>query len=221
MTPIKIQDILYLLLGRLYGKSFKWRLDGSANLLVQGVKTSVNDVDIATDERGFKWFKAYFETDGKASYNQQTKSYVINVKHEEVAIEINCYDDLELRMFDKVRLQDWEGLTIPVLPLPQAAFFYHKIGRNSKVNLIKSSPIYLKQKDMSTISKEKYVKYKFNFINKKIDQLIKTDYESDRKKVKPELMNLIAELISDTILDDVTFNKKMQTISALNPDYLK
>jgi len=221
MNPNTLRSSLYILLGNLYGKSFKWRLDGSANLLVQRVNTSVNDLDIATDERGFEWFKEYFENDGAVAYNQIIKSNVINVKYNEVEIEINCYDDLDLRMFESISLQEWEGLTVPVLPLPQAALFYHKIGRTAKVNLIKSSPEYLKQKNMSTISKETYAKSKFEIIASRMDDIVKGTSRIKRAKVKTETLLLISELVSDLVMDDISYNAKMRTILKLNPDYLK
>jgi len=105
----------------------------------------------------YKYFKSCFEKHPfKYFYNQKISSHTIVGQYKEVELEINCYDDLTLRMLDETRLQNWEGLTIPVLPLPQAVFFYNKIERTSKVDLIKSSPHYLKQKNMSEVSKQYY-----------------------------------------------------------------
>jgi len=93
MNTSKLKSTLHYLLGNLYGKSIKWRLDGSANLWVQGVQTTINDLDIATDEKGYKYFKSCFEKHPfKYGYNQKISSHTIVGQYKEVELEINCYD---------------------------------------------------------------------------------------------------------------------------------
>ena len=74
---------------------------------------------------------------------------------------------------------------------------------------------------MSEINTSKYVKYKYGLIDKKIDQLIKDGNESNRKNLKPELLQLIVDLVSDTMLEEEALKTKIRTIMELRPNSIK
>ncbi|MBT3323597.1 hypothetical protein HN681_02725 [archaeon] len=137
MNKTDIKEIIQIILSHLDNQKFTWRLEGSANLLIQGIETSVNDLDITTDEEGIKIFrnqlKEYIEKDF-FSEKINGPSIICNINSFE--IEINCYGDRKINYFDKIQEMTWENLDIPILPLKWAREFYKQIDRKEKVELI-------------------------------------------------------------------------------------
>ena len=112
----------------------KWRLDGSVNLLVQGMKVNPKDIDIAADDlvsvrKNFDVKKDYF--------SKERNCQTIELEIEGVAVEINFYID-ERAMFDKIEEVEYKGATFKVLPLKYAQMFYEIIGRKERVEEIKA-----------------------------------------------------------------------------------
>lgn len=141
-------------------------------------------------------------------------------KINDVELEINCYDDKALRMLDKARLQEWEGLNLPVLPLPYAAVFYKTIGKKSKTQLIKSSLNYTKQIKMKTdISKQRFATIKTSQLKGLINTLASATY--DQGKHKEALTNVISDLVETMLLDGDDFKNKIERSEQLNSIYLE
>ena len=137
MNEKNIQKILQIILDSLQGKEFIWRIEGSANLKIQGVDVSVRDLDITTNGEGIEIFRnALKEYIVKDFFNQKINglSLVCDIKGFEV--EINSYGDRRLDMFDKTKKILWQNLQIPILPLEYAKKFYELINRKEKVDLI-------------------------------------------------------------------------------------
>ena len=132
-----IKQLLTLILEKVNHKNIVWRLEGSANLRIQGVDVKVNDLDLTTDEDGFEFFmnvlKDYIV---KNFFNEKTNSYSLVCDINSFEVEVNYYLDKDKLMLDKVKELTWEGLKIPVLPLDSAKKFYESIGRKQKVDLI-------------------------------------------------------------------------------------
>ena len=125
-------------------------------------------------------------------------------------------------MLDETRLQNWKGLTIPVLPLPQAVFFYNKIERTSKVDLIKSSPHYLKQKNMSEVSKQYYATKKGKQLKNLVEVLTNSSsLGSSRQLAKNELNHAIQDFIETMLLEGEAFQGKIERSKQFDPNYLK
>ena len=143
MEEKDIYDILNIILERIKGKDFLWRLEGSANLKLQGMELSVKDLDIITSSEGVEVFrealKEYIEKD---FYDDKLKAHSLVCNINGFEVEINCEDDKMLEMFDKVKNIDWRGLSIPTLPLENAKEFYRIVGKQEKVDLIEK---YLKK----------------------------------------------------------------------------
>jgi len=142
MNEQKVYELLAFILKEIR-EPFLWRLEGSANLLVQGVDVKVNDLDITTNEEGINIFRELFEDNLIVDeYSNKTKGprLVLDIIGEEV--EINCYGDRKKNYFDKIIDHEWNNLHIPILPLKYAKEFYEKIQRKEKVELISS---YLQQ----------------------------------------------------------------------------
>jgi len=57
MDETQIRAILALLLEKLQSEVFDWRLEGSANLKIQGLPVPVRDLDIATGDAGIAIFR--------------------------------------------------------------------------------------------------------------------------------------------------------------------
>ena len=163
MEDKEIFEVLKIILNRIDGEGLLWRLEGSANLRVQGVDTKVNDLDITTNTGNYKKFKSIlkdFIVEEKYTKEKNMQSIVCDINNSEVEIlyyvkilDIKLYlehpkvsnnkrkklfdNDNEKIMLDKVKIINWRGLKIPVLPLEYALKFYESIGKEEKVNLIR------------------------------------------------------------------------------------
>lgn len=137
MDEQNINDILQIILDSLQGKEFIWRLEGSANLKIQGVEVLVQDLDITTNDEGIEIFRnALKKYIVKDFFSQKINGHSIVCDINNFEIEINSYGDRELDMFDKDEKILWNDLKIPILPLEYAKKFYELINRKEKVDLI-------------------------------------------------------------------------------------
>ena len=137
MEENNIKEILSIILNSLQGKEFTWRLEGSANLKIQGVEVSVQDLDITTNNEGIKIFRdALKKFIVKDFFNQKINGLSLVCDIIGFEVEINLYGDRGLNMFDKTKKILWKGLQIPILPLKYAKRFYELINRKEKVELI-------------------------------------------------------------------------------------
>ena len=136
MEENDIYDILKVILDLIKSKDFVWRLEGSANLRVQDVAVSVNDLDITTNNDGINLFRIFLKKFiVKDFYNEKgwnsLKCYINGFE-----VEINSYNNKQFQMFNKIKRITWNGLVIPILPLKNAREFYRLIDRKEKVDLI-------------------------------------------------------------------------------------
>ncbi len=137
MEEKDIKQLLKFILEKVNRENIVWRLEGSANLRVQGVRVKVNDLDLTTNEEGFEFFKKVLKDyTVKNFFNEKTNSYSLVCDVKDFEVEVGYCLSGELLMFDKVKELTWEGLKIPVLPLDSAKKFYESIGRKEKVDLI-------------------------------------------------------------------------------------
>ena len=56
MDAMDIFDVMKTVLENIHGERLNWRMDGSANLLVQGIGIKPSDIDITTDEDSYGIF---------------------------------------------------------------------------------------------------------------------------------------------------------------------
>tara|TARA_Y100000031_G_scaffold9162_1_gene10095 strand:- start:670 stop:1101 length:432 start_codon:yes stop_codon:yes gene_type:complete len=137
MDEQNIKEILQIILDSLQGKEFVWRLEGSANLRIQGVEVSVQDLDITTNNEGIEIFRSTLKKYiVKDFFSQKINGRSIICDINNFEIEINSYGDRESDMFDKTEKILWNDLKIPILPLEYAKKFYELINRKEKVGLI-------------------------------------------------------------------------------------
>ena len=137
MNENDIQIVLKIILDSLKEKKFIWRLEGSSNLVVQGIDVSVRDIDITTNDDGIKIFrtslKKYIVKD---YYSKKIKGPSIICDINGFEIEINYYGDRRTDMFDKTKILSWHNLQVPILPLEDAKKCYEILNRKEKVELI-------------------------------------------------------------------------------------
>ena len=137
MDDKDLKKILELILTRIKNEKIVWRLDGSSNLKIQGMKVNVNDLDITTNEEGQKIFKEKLkEYVQEHYYNKKINGNTLICKINNYEVEINVYGDREKEYFEEIKKIKWQGLIVPIMPLAQAKKFYERIGRDEKVELI-------------------------------------------------------------------------------------
>jgi len=137
MNEQNIKEILQIIIDNLQGKEFIWRLEGSANLKIQGVEVAVQDLDITTNDEGIEIFRNVLERYIIKDFFSQKingRSIVCNINN--FKVEINSYGDRKLDMFDKTKKISWNDLQIPILPLKYTKKFYELINRKEKIKLI-------------------------------------------------------------------------------------
>jgi len=134
---------LYEALGIIYDSvehernKLNWHLNGSFNLLVQGIDLQVKDLDIETDEAGLQIFREKlkeFLLEDKYRSDIEAHSLIFDISG--IQIEILAHDNPELAMINQSRHINLEEMNIPILPFEQAKRFYKMIGMDEKVKLI-------------------------------------------------------------------------------------
>ena len=137
MEEENIKGILQIILDSLQGKEFIWRLEGSANLRIQGIDISVQDLDITTNDEGIRILRnALKKFIVKDFFSQKINGLSLACDISGFEVEINSYGDPRLDMFDKTKKILWKNLQVPILPLEYAKKFYELINRKEKVDLI-------------------------------------------------------------------------------------
>lgn len=113
-------------------EGFPWRLEGSVNLLLQGVPTNVRDLDITTNEEGLVLITEKLSQVG-IPFATDVSSYGNRLSFNLTGWEVEVIaGEPKLQMLDKVQ---YIG-NMPILPLEDAQHFYELIDRDEKVNLI-------------------------------------------------------------------------------------
>jgi hypothetical protein len=137
MNKQELMDLLKVVIKKLNGADFSWRLEGSANLLIQGVLVEVRDLDITTNKEGLDVFRRLLkEFILKDFFSEKTNGQVILCEINGFEVEINAYGDRPLEMLDRKKIIKWKGLDVPILPLQFALEYYKLIKREDKIKLI-------------------------------------------------------------------------------------
>ena len=137
MDERNIKEILQITLKNLSNKKFVWRLEGSANLKIQGIDVSVKDLDITTNNEGIEIFRnALKKFIIKDFFSSKINGHSLICNINDFEIEINSYRDRKLNMFDKAKNILWNDLQISILQLEYVKVFYKSINRKEKIDLI-------------------------------------------------------------------------------------
>lgn len=134
MEEQDIFSVLRFITEHLDRYSLVWRLDGSANLRVQGVDVTVRDLDIKTNAEGLRVFKEVFKNYFvQENYKEEVEGDVLEFEILGFPVEVihNKYN--LLHRVKKITLQ---GMALPVLPLKEAREFYAALGREKTVAVL-------------------------------------------------------------------------------------
>ena len=131
---------LYLALSEILKATNKevinWRLNGSANLFVQGIPLVPMDLDIATNPPGLQKFeKALKRFSPVKGFSEKAKCHSLKCSISGVEVEIISYED-DRAMLAKTTPIYWSRLIIPGLSLEDSMYFYRMISAHDKVELI-------------------------------------------------------------------------------------
>ena len=129
-----IYSLLRTILQRLGDHSLAWRVDGSANLRIQGVDVLVHDLDIKTNKGGMCIFRECFkDCEMKEYYKEEIDGDVLKFTLQGFPIEIinNKYN-----MLHRIKMISFQGMSLPVLSLKEAREFYAAIGREKTVAVL-------------------------------------------------------------------------------------
>lgn len=139
MNEDNLKEIIAIILDLLGGEKPLWMLEGSVNLMLQGVDVSVRDLDITTNKDGLEIFRRALKNFiVRDFYNEKTKGISLIADIKGFEIEINCYGDRKSDYINKAESMSWNGFKIPILPLEHALKFYKNIDRKEKVKLIEA-----------------------------------------------------------------------------------
>ncbi|VVB79433.1 Uncharacterised protein [uncultured archaeon] len=122
-----------------FDKEDKWRVEGSANLKIQGIETYVKDLDLVVSLETFRKLKKKLGNkilSDKFIPDKGKFVLILNIKGFEV--EIIRYYDQSLEMLDRILEEEWWGIRVRILPLKYAREVYQKVGMIEKVQLIDS-----------------------------------------------------------------------------------
>jgi len=138
MNKEKTHQILKIITKAIENESFEWRLDGSTNLLVQGIEVEPKDLDIRTWKEGIDIFRKNLKEYIKKDYYNDTKkafSLILNILGEEV--EINYYIDWDEDKSIKLKEIIWDKIKLKGISLKDAEILYRKIGRIEAADKLK------------------------------------------------------------------------------------
>lgn len=129
-----VYSLLRTILARLATQPIVWRMDGSANLRVQGVDVLVHDLDIKTNKEGIRIFKECFkDCNPKEYYKEEVQGDVLEFTLQGFPVEVinNKYN-----MLHRIKIVSFQNMALPVLPLKEAREFYAAIGRDKTVAVL-------------------------------------------------------------------------------------
>jgi hypothetical protein len=134
MEDVDVYGILRIVLQKLGNHFIVWRLDGSANLRVQGVDVLVHSLEIRTNTEGLRVFqeclkdylvKEYYREDIDGTVAEFTiQGFPVEIIHNKYSL---------LHRVKKVTVQ---GIVVPVFPLKEAREFYAALGREKTVAVL-------------------------------------------------------------------------------------
>jgi hypothetical protein len=140
MKEKEIYETLKFFLNKIKWRKLIWRLNGSANLFVQGVKISPKDIDITTTPKDYKKFKLIFKDLIKKEDFEKDKGWqfiLLDINGIELEIGYHREIYLSLDMISKIKQIRFLDLNLNILSLEDSNKFYSIIHDSKKIKLIK------------------------------------------------------------------------------------
>ncbi len=147
MLSQNFQNVIKFIFEKIKDKNIKWALIGSANMALQGIDVSPNDLDIIINQVDLKIFEQEFreyiiESISKKPpfKNGLPESYEMRLKIEGIKVHVSGGYDNDI-YFSKVKdnhilFVKLDGVPIPCLLLESEAKTYSETNRKDKVKLI-------------------------------------------------------------------------------------
>lgn len=150
--PERHAQVLLLLLEKIPPGKFLWALTGSAGLRLQGVDTTVHDLDLQTDADSVYLLEQrlaeYIQVAVHVWVTEHTRS--LHGQAEVDGLQVELLGDVRHRSPDGTwerppdlstvcRSVTWRGQHVPVLALTHEARAYEKMGRLDKASIIRSA----------------------------------------------------------------------------------
>lgn len=137
MDESELKSVLSVLVKATRNKPLLWRLEGSSNLLVQGVKTPINTLEVATNHDGIEIFQECLpEHIPQLRFDEEKQAHILSCTIHNQQLEILAYHNFDLQMLGRLRLTVWQGLLLPILPLEVAKKWYDALGKSEQAKLI-------------------------------------------------------------------------------------
>jgi hypothetical protein len=151
MIDSKYISMMQKIYGRLNDTKILWAVTGSLGFALHGMPVEVHDIDIQTDKIGAydieDLFKEYVIENVKFSSSEKICSHFGALMIDDIKVEI--MGDIQKRLEDNTwedpvdlikqrRIIEFEGMTVPVLPLEHEYQAYLKLGRVEKAQRIKN-----------------------------------------------------------------------------------
>ena len=127
MEERDIHGILKLIVKRLENHFIVWRLDGSANLRVQGLDVPFSALEMRTNAEGLRVFKTVLkEFFTREEHNEDSEGDIVyfTLQGVELTVINNRYN-----LLHRVKKVHWRELDLPVFPLKEARAFYVALGK--------------------------------------------------------------------------------------------
>lgn len=128
--------VLQIIIQQINNQFTNWWIEGSLALNIWGLEVPVRDLDIVTDDLGIDFFYSALKDYQPILKNDPQRGRYISLYIADQEIEISSFADRQLNVFGRAEIVMWQGLQIPVLPLPLIRELYANIKRTEKVQLI-------------------------------------------------------------------------------------
>jgi len=146
MINQKLKEAIKLICTRLRGKKINWAVIGTTNLALQGIKIKPKDLDMVVNKHSLKIIEDLFNNFIVQSIRKQTSAikdipdfYELKLKIKRIDVHVSGEEKGSpfLRGMKNKKMIRLENINVPCLSLKAGMEVYSKMGRKSRVKLIK------------------------------------------------------------------------------------
>jgi hypothetical protein len=146
MINKKFKETIKLICTRFRGKNIDWAIIGTTNLALQGIKIEPKDLDIVVNKYSLKMIENLFNNfivqpirKQKSVIKDIPDFYELKLKIKSVDVHISGEEKGSpfLKGMKNKKMIRLENINVPCLSLKAGMKVYSKMGRKSKVKLIK------------------------------------------------------------------------------------
>ena len=137
MNHSQLAAVLTYFTQKIAGKDIFWYLEGSANLVVQGVPVVANDVDITTTRDDYVRIKKLINLPLTEKHEPKKLKHAFDCVIDGVALEIAWYEHSKKPFCHHPEDYVWNELHLHIAPLTYTIEFYDYIGKSERAELIR------------------------------------------------------------------------------------